>query len=77
MILTADHKGRLTCAAIFTPRKTFSVNPEPDGSFRVVPMVELAPKQIPTPEQAREMLKANRFKVTPWAELKKDTREID
>lgn len=77
MILKADHKGRLTCSSIFTPFKTFSVNQEPDGSVRIVQMVE-APKKVPTIEEARRMFASNRFKVgSSWEELRKETREID
>ena len=45
MRLTADDKGRLTCAQIFPPGTTFDANIEPDGSRRLVELVE---KELPT-----------------------------
>jgi len=40
MRLTADDKGRLTSKEAFPPGTTFSVTIEPDGSRRLVELVE-------------------------------------
>lgn len=40
MKLTADKKGRLTCAELFPPEATFDATRQPDGSVRVMELVE-------------------------------------
>jgi hypothetical protein len=44
MKLVADDNGRLACKSLFTPKKAFSAERQPDGSIRVVELVE---KEIP------------------------------
>lgn len=50
MRLTADDKGRLTCADLFPPRKTFDARRQPDGTVRLVEMVE---KDVPVVKSVR------------------------
>ncbi len=50
MRLTADDKGRLTCAELFPPRKTFDARRQPDGTLRLVEMVE---KEVPVVKPVR------------------------
>ena len=45
MKLVADSKGRLTSAELFTPERAFDARREPDGSIRVIELVE---KEVPT-----------------------------
>jgi hypothetical protein len=45
MKLIADAKGRLTAAELFKPGRTFDAAVQPDGSIRVVELVE---KRVPT-----------------------------
>ena len=45
MKLVADAKGRLTSAELFPPFKPFSAERQPDGSIRLVELVE---KEVPT-----------------------------
>jgi hypothetical protein len=40
MKLVADENGRLACKGLFTPRKAFSAERQPDGSIRLVELVE-------------------------------------
>ena len=40
MKLIADENGRLACKEFFTPRKPFSAERQPDGSIRIVELVE-------------------------------------
>jgi hypothetical protein len=40
MKLVADENGRLACKELFTPRKPFSAERQPDGSIRVIGLVE-------------------------------------
>lgn len=53
MKLIADENGRLACKELFTPRKPFSAERQPDGSIRIVELVE---KEVPlvTPVRTRE-----------------------
>ncbi|HOC58243.1 MAG TPA: hypothetical protein PKI20_21680 [Verrucomicrobiota bacterium] len=53
MKLIADENGRLACKELFTPRKPFSAERQPDGSIRVVELVE---KEVPVvrPLRTRE-----------------------
>jgi hypothetical protein len=44
MRLTADDKGRLTCAELFPPKATFDARRQPDGTVRIVELVE---KDVP------------------------------
>jgi hypothetical protein len=44
MKLIADAKGRLTSAELFPPFKPFSAERQPDGSIRLVELVE---KEVP------------------------------
>jgi hypothetical protein len=44
MKLIADAKGRLTSADLFPPFKPFSAERQPDGSIRLVELVE---KEVP------------------------------
>lgn len=44
MRLTADDKGRLTCMELFRPKATFDVRRQPDGTVRIVELVE---KDVP------------------------------
>ncbi len=50
MKLVADENGRLACKSLFTPRKAFSVEPQPDGSIRLVELVE---KEAPVVKPVR------------------------
>ncbi len=53
MKLVADENGRLACKGFFTPRKAFSAERQPDGSIRLVELVE---KDVPVvrPVRTRE-----------------------
>jgi len=53
MKLVADEDGRLACKELFTPRKPFSAERQPDGSIRVVALVE---REVPVvrPRRTRE-----------------------
>ncbi len=42
MKLIADSLGRLTAAALFKPGKAFDASPMPDGSIRIVELMEEA-----------------------------------
>jgi hypothetical protein len=42
MKLVADSRGRLAARDIFRPGKTFDVTPQPDGSIRLMELVERA-----------------------------------
>ena len=50
MKLVADSKGRLTSAELFPPYKPFSAERQPDGSIRLVELVE---KEVPVVEPVR------------------------
>jgi hypothetical protein len=45
MRLTADDQGRLGCRELFAPRKTFDASRQPDGSIRVVELIESPAKR--------------------------------
>ena len=40
MKLVADSRGRLTAADLFRPNTAFDASPQPDGSIRIVELVE-------------------------------------
>jgi hypothetical protein len=44
MKLVADDNGRLACKSLFTPRRAFSAERQPDGSIR---LIELMEKEVP------------------------------
>jgi hypothetical protein len=44
MKLVADNKGRLTCAELFPPKAAFDARRQPDGTVRLVELVE---KEVP------------------------------
>ena len=44
MKLVADENGRLACRSLFTPKKAFSAERQPDGSIRLIELVE---REIP------------------------------
>ncbi len=44
MKLVADSRGRLTAADLFRPGTAFDASPQPDGSIRIVELVE---KKLP------------------------------
>jgi hypothetical protein len=44
MKLVADENGRLACKSLFTPKKAFSAERQPDGSIRLIELVE---REIP------------------------------
>ena len=50
MKLVADSNGRLACKNLFTPKRAFSAERQPDGSIRVVELVE---KEVPVVEPMR------------------------
>jgi len=50
MKLTADYRGRLTSAELFTPNRSFSAERVADGSIRLVELVE---KETPVVELVR------------------------
>jgi hypothetical protein len=50
MKLVADENGRLACKGFFTPRKAFSAERQPDGSIRLVELVE---KEVPAVRPVR------------------------
>jgi hypothetical protein len=74
MKLIADSRGRLAAREIFRPGKIFDVSPQPDGSIRLmelvereIPMVKLQKRagifstpQPLTREQARTAIRADR-----------------
>ena len=41
MKLVADSNGRLACKALFRPGKPFSAERQPDGSIRLMELVEM------------------------------------
>lgn len=45
MKLVADSRGRLTAADLFRPYTAFDASPQPDGSIRLIELVE---KEVPT-----------------------------
>lgn len=45
MKLVADSRGRLTAADLFRPNTAFDASPQPDGSIRLIELVE---KKVPT-----------------------------
>lgn len=51
MRLTADGKGRLTCAELFPPQSTFDAKRMPDGTVRLVEMIE---KDVPLVKPIRD-----------------------
>jgi hypothetical protein len=50
MKLVADKNGRLCSAELFPPRTAFDASRQPDGSVRVVPLVE---KDVPVVKTVR------------------------
>jgi hypothetical protein len=50
MKLVADSNGRLACKELFTPRKAFSAERQPDGSIRLMELVE---KEVPVIKPVR------------------------
>jgi hypothetical protein len=40
MKLVADSRGRLTAADLFRPGEAYEASPQPDGSIRIVQLVE-------------------------------------
>ena len=44
MKLVADNNGRLACKSLFTPKKAFSAERQPDGSIRIIELME---KEVP------------------------------
>jgi acetoacetate decarboxylase len=44
MKLVADSRGRLTAADLFRPNTAFDATPQPDGSIRIIELVE---KKVP------------------------------
>lgn len=40
MKLKADNDGRIGCRELFTPQKTFDATRQPDGSIRIVELIE-------------------------------------
>jgi len=66
MKLVADAKGRLTSAELFPPFKPFSAERQPDGSIRLVELVE---KEVPVLKPRRVRGKFS------WPEGRKPGRE--
>lgn len=50
MKLVADSKGRIASMELFTPGKPFSAERQPDGSIRLVELVE---KEVPVVKMVR------------------------
>jgi hypothetical protein len=50
MKLVADSRGRLTAADLFRPNTAFDASPQPDGSIRIVELVE---KEVPVVKPVR------------------------
>ena len=46
MKLVADERGRITSAELFRPGAAFSATRQPDGTIRVVELVEMDPPAI-------------------------------
>ena len=74
MKLVADENGRLACKGLFSPRKAFSADRQPDGSIRLIELVE---KEVPTvrPVQTKEgflMLPRALDRQTITAAIRKD-----
>jgi hypothetical protein len=42
MKLIADNEGKIGCRELFTPRRTFDATRQPDGSIRIVELVDNA-----------------------------------
>jgi hypothetical protein len=42
MKLIADNEGKIGCRELFTPRSTFDASRQPDGSIRIVELVDKA-----------------------------------
>ncbi len=64
MTLTTDDRGRLTGAGVFRPNTSFDVQPQPDGSVRVM---ELAEIPVVRPQRVGGRLRG------AGVELKRDT----
>ena len=77
MKLVADENGRLACKELFTPRKPFSAERQPDGSIRVIELVE---KEVPVVRPVRKegflMLpkKLDRSSITAAIRTDRDAR---
>ena len=52
MKLIADDDGRLACKGLLTPRRAFSPTRQPDGSIR---LIELLEKGVPVVRPVRTM----------------------
>ena len=50
MKLVADSRGRLTAADLFRPGAAFDAPPRPDGSIRIIELVE---KEVPLVKPVR------------------------
>lgn len=61
MKLVADAKGRLTSKVLFRPHSAFDVRPMPDGSIRLMQMVE---KELPELPKARIVKRGGRKYLT-------------
>jgi acetoacetate decarboxylase len=66
--LVADSRGRLTAADLFRPNTAFDASPQPDGSIRVVELVE---KKVPA---ARAVKVNGRWVGNPFTKI--DRRAI-
>lgn len=78
MRLTADDKGRLTCADLFPPRKTFDARRQPDGTVRLVQLVE---KEVPLVKSVRNQdgflllpVKVDRLAIRAALRAERDAR---
>ncbi len=65
MKLVADSRGRLTAADLFRPGTAFDASPQPDGSIRIVELVE---KKAP---RARIVRRGGRMYLTNGRKISK------
>jgi hypothetical protein len=65
MKLVADSRGRLTAADLFRPGTAFDASPQPDGSIRIVELVE---KKTP---RARIVRRGGRMYLTNGRKISK------
>jgi acetoacetate decarboxylase len=66
MKLVADSRGRLTAADLFRPNTAFDASPQPDGSIRIVELVE---KKVPA---ARAVKMKKRWVGNPGATISRE-----
>ena len=64
MKLVADSRGRLTAADLFRPNTAFDASPQPDGSIRIVELVEKKATRARIVRRGGRMYLTNGRKIT-------------